>query len=138
MQIIISGNPVPLMRHRHTNNGHTYNPQAYLMKQIGWEAKSQFPGDIITTPISISMTFFIPIPNSYSEKKKLALDGKYVPKRPDTSNFVKLYEDALNGIIWSDDSIIVELYAKKLYSSSNPRTEIVIKEIDIEKESSPN
>ena len=137
ISIIIDKNPVPLKRHRHSKNGHTYNPQADLMKQIGWEAKSQFPGSIITTPILVSMTFFIQIPNSLSKRKKLILGGKHVPKRPDLSNYIKFYEDAFNGIIWSDDSLIVELTAKKIYSSNEPRTEINIKEIVCEEESSP-
>ena len=32
---------------------------------------------------------------------------------PDASNYVKLYEDAGNGILWDDDRRVVELHAVK-------------------------
>jgi Holliday junction resolvase RusA-like endonuclease len=127
VKIIIPNNPIPLKRHRHTKHGHTYNPQATLMEQVGRQAKYQFNRPPITNPISVKFTFFTPIPNSYSKKKKLALDGKLNHKRPDLSNYIKFYEDALNGIIWQDDALIVEIYAQKIYSLSG-KTEILIKE----------
>jgi len=125
-KIIIPGNPIALKRHRHTKLGHTYNSQSKIMEQIGWQAKTQFPYNVITVPVLVEFTFFLRIPNSLSKKKKVALDGKYVSKRPDTSNYIKLYVDALNGFIWLDDALIVELTARKLYSLDDPRTEIII------------
>jgi len=44
----------------------------------------------------------------------------------DIDNFSKLWMDAGTGIIWEDDSQIVELTLKKFYDKNNPRIEIEI------------
>jgi Holliday junction resolvase RusA-like endonuclease len=43
--------------------------------------------------------------------------------RPDVDNFCKCGLDALNGIVWRDDSQVVELTVSKFYSS-RPRLEL--------------
>jgi Holliday junction resolvase RusA-like endonuclease len=39
----------------------------------------------------------------------------YPIKRPDLTNYIKPLEDIFNGVIWNDDSQVVELIAKKLF-----------------------
>ena len=63
----------------------------------------------------------MPIPKTL----KKVQEGDHHFKVPDCSNLIKLYEDALNGTIWEDDSIICEIVASKVYSD-NPRTEIQV------------
>jgi len=43
--------------------------------------------------------------------------GELPAKRPDLDNIVKLYMDAMNGLVFEDDSQIVSLYADKRYST---------------------
>jgi len=43
--------------------------------------------------------------------------GELPAKRPDHDNIVKLYMDAMNGLVLEDDSQIVSLYADKRYST---------------------
>lgn len=46
------------------------------------------------------------------------LDGKELPlKKPDIDNIVKVVADALNGVAYHDDTQIVMVVAKKVYSS---------------------
>jgi len=68
----------------------------------------------------------MPIPKSKSSK----LDGTPHYKRPDNDNLQKMYLDCLQmaGNILTDDSIVSEIHAYKVYSK-NPRTEIVIEPI---------
>lgn len=47
----------------------------------------------------------------------------------DLSNFIKLAEDAMNGIIYKDDRQIVIIYAEKFVVSSDPRTEVEVIEL---------
>ena len=53
------------------------------------------------------------------------------PHRTDADNCLKMIGDALNGIIWNDDSQIVETIVRKYYHefSKAPRTEIEIEEV---------
>lgn len=55
---------------------------------------------------------------------------KYLPgKKPDIDNLSKFALDCCNGIIWVDDSQIVDLFSKKRYSII-PKTVMSIQEID--------
>jgi Holliday junction resolvase RusA-like endonuclease len=67
---------------------------------------------------------YVPIPRSYTKKKrKLIEEGKEQPaKKPDLSNYIKLIEDACNGILYTDDAKIVEIHSRKLYTD-DPRIE---------------
>lgn len=61
---------------------------------------------------------FLPIPASWSKRKQdAAAAGDIVPTgKPDGDNIQKCVGDALNKIVWTDDSIIVMWQCLKLYS----------------------
>lgn len=46
--------------------------------------------------------------------------------KPDADNYAKGPLDAMKGIIWKDDGQIVDLIARKFYSSK-PRIEITVR-----------
>lgn len=46
-------------------------------------------------------------------------------KKPDTSNCTKFLEDTLKGIVIEDDSQVVEIIAKKIYSDI-PKTVLLV------------
>lgn len=50
-------------------------------------------------------------------------------KGADWDNFHKLSQDALNGIVWIDDSQIFEANVTKAYDKDNPRIEIELNEL---------
>jgi Holliday junction resolvase RusA-like endonuclease len=79
--------------------------------------------------LELSAIFYVPIPKSWSKKKKNIHEGKYCKVRPDLSNYIKAIEDAMEGIFFKNDSQIA-LYGKcaKIYSSV-PRIEFELKEI---------
>jgi Holliday junction resolvase RusA-like endonuclease len=60
---------------------------------------------------------YLPVPQSWSRKKRqAALDGAVRPSsRPDLDNFVKAALDGLNGILFADDSSVVQIWAAKMY-----------------------
>ena len=49
----------------------------------------------------------------------------YVTKKPDADNILKAISDALNGIVYRDDSQVCDCSVVKLYSK-NPRVEVSI------------
>jgi Holliday junction resolvase RusA-like endonuclease len=50
-------------------------------------------------------------------------------RRVDWDNFHKLSMDALTGVVWVDDSQIVEATVTKNYDKKDPRIEIAISEV---------
>jgi len=70
------------------------------------------------------------IPASWSQKKRdAARDGRLFPTgRPDSDNYAKIL-DALNLVVWVDDSQIVDLIVHKRYSMQ-PRLTITVDPID--------
>ena len=91
-------------------------------------AASQYaPERLLEGPLKIELKFYRPIPKALSVKKSLqAEEGKIRPiSKPDVDNYVKGVKDALKGVIWQDDSQVVDLIAGKWYSNK-PRVEITI------------
>jgi len=77
-------------------------------------------------PIELTVIAFLPIPPSWPKKKQAdALAGSLRPTgRPDLDNIVKAVKDGMNGIVWRDDSQVVDLAAGKRYSD-RPRVDVV-------------
>lgn len=61
--------------------------------------------------------------------RQASMAGLHRPiTKPDNSNYAKGIEDALNNVIYNDDSQIVDLVIRKFYSDK-PRVEIRIEEV---------
>lgn len=73
----------------------------------------------IETPVVACIYIIVPIPASYSKKRSVAcLDGSERPcKKPDIDNIIKAYLDAMNGIVYKDDTQVVSLHATKVYGT---------------------
>lgn len=60
------------------------------------------------------LTFHIPMPASWSQKKRAAMAGRRHQQKPDIDNLVKAVFDAL----LKDDSGVSEIHARKLWAST--------------------
>lgn len=76
------------------------------------------PSEPLEQPLMVRMTFYRQYLKSFTKKQRRdAEDGVLLPvTRPDLSNYCKGIEDALNGVIWKDDSQIVSLTLEKHYA----------------------
>lgn len=115
---------------------HTYKEkkaekEEIYIKNCATEAFGDQP--LFEGPLQVNLCFYVPIPKSFSQKKRdLANQGNIVPvTRPDLDNYVKLLQDGMNGIIYKDDNLIVDLIARKRYSD-NPGTTIIITGINFD------
>ena len=81
-------------------------------------------------PLALSVRVWKCIPASWSKKKQQdAVTSEIRPTgKPDIDNYVKAVMDAGNGILWVDDSQVVELHSMKAYSKY-PCVEIFVAEI---------
>lgn len=85
---------------------------------------------IIQGPVQVTIVAWMPIPTSWSGVKRLrAQNGEIRPTtKPDYDNFAKIVGDALNGVVWWDDSQIVDGQCVKMYSH-NPRMTVEVVEL---------
>jgi len=68
-------------------------------------------------PLEFAMRAIFPVPSSWSGKKRdQALCGAIKPvKKPDLDNITKAWNDALNGVVYRDDSLICRMTLDKRY-----------------------
>lgn len=73
----------------------------------------------LKTPVSVFLYIKHPVPQSYSKKRTEAcLSGLEQPcKKPDIDNIAKTYLDGMNGVVFLDDTQVVDLHVKKVYSA---------------------
>lgn len=69
--------------------------------------------------VSVKIEAGMPVPASWSQKKRsAALSGDVSPiGKPDADNILKAASDALNKIVWVDDSQIVSCAFRKFYAA---------------------
>ena len=67
--------------------------------------------------VELKITAYMQIPASWSQKKQeAARRGEIRPKtKPDLDNIVKAIKDGMNGIVFKDDSQVIEVFARKFY-----------------------
>jgi len=78
------------------------------------------PNSPLQGPIALDLQFGIPIPASWSKRKKADAVANIVrpTSRPDIDNYIKAVMDAVNGLAYHDDAQVVSLFAKLVYSES--------------------
>lgn len=97
----------------------------YLVRQAMQERGLEpFDGEL-----TVRFEFYRPVQTSISRKERSRrLSGVHRPTvKPDLDNYIKSTSDALNGILWADDNLIISLQADKFYSE-RPRLVVEINE----------
>jgi len=121
----VDTNPVGKQRARYAKRGNfvqTYTPDKTrnyeaLIKEAATQAMGS--NEILETPVNLYLYIRAPIPKSLPKKRlEACLNGSEKPiKKPDASNVLKSVEDAMNGVVYKDDSQIVNIHVTKVYSS---------------------
>ena len=138
LHIIVDGTPVAKGRPKFsTINGHaraitpakTRNYENWV-RMCGVQAMNLAGRSTMDEAIDLKLIAHVPIPSSWSKKRqiKAALGEIHPTKRPDLDNFLKAAKDALNGIVWRDDSQIVNISARKVYGET-PKLVITVEPI---------
>jgi Holliday junction resolvase RusA-like endonuclease len=121
----VDANPVGKQRARYAKRGNhvmAYTPDKTrnyetLIKAAAIEAMGA--SEPLETPINLYLYIRAPIPKSLCKKRlEACLKGLEKPiKKPDASNVLKSVEDAMNGVVYKDDSQIVNIHVTKVYCS---------------------
>lgn len=129
---IVPGVPKGKGRPRFARQGkfvRTFTDSQTLSKEseIKWYAVQANIPKINEGQIVFTVKAFVSIPKSFSLKKRVQAESNLFRPvtRPDIDNYLKLAADALNDVVWKDDSMIVEAHAYKYYSDK-PRLDITI------------
>ena len=85
-------------------------------KRIMVAVESQFKGEPLQGPLRLKCSFLMPRPKRLYRKKD-AEGEVWSSSRPDLDNLIKAVKDALNGIVWHDDSQVASLTVEKHYHS---------------------
>lgn len=120
IEIVLLGAPRGKERPRLTRAGHVYTPE----KTRNYEAALKYAAQQVMGerpplegPLEVDIHVAVPISPSWPKKRQeAARSGRERPvKKPDWDNFGKVI-DALNLVVWIDDSQIVDGRVRKFYS----------------------
>lgn len=104
-------------------------------RNIAFDVKSQLPKGFIPfdSALKVKVLFVFPPLKNFTKTKLNALyNGETIYKttKPDlTDNLMKGTMDAMNGIVFTDDSVIAEVESKKIYGLI-PRIELEFEKLD--------
>lgn len=124
IMFLIPGKAVGKGRPRFARRGSfttTYTPEktASYESLIKVVASAAMQGkQLIENPVEININIHSIPPKSWSKKKQLeAFAGLVLPTvKPDADNIIKSICDAINGIVWRDDTQAVRGSWSKIYS----------------------
>ena len=108
--------PIPLGRPRlNTTNRGRYLPKSNVefREKLQWILRSAFPGKPFENPLSVTLHFYKPTKTT-------------AKNYGDVDNLAKAVLDAGNGILWLDDSQIVELHGYKHKGEGKIEMEAVV------------
>lgn len=112
--------PVPWAAHGGYGK-RSFNRRAPERQKFQWQIKAQYNQlNPLAGPVKVEYCYHMAIPKATSKARRLQmLNGLMHPiKRPDLDNMDKFLSDCLTGIVWVDDSQIVEKISRKVYGET--------------------
>ncbi len=135
VKIVVPGVPVPWARAgMNTKFGvqiyTTPKARKYGQRIKGKAALVMMTRKIMTGPVSVRIMVGLPITKSWPKWKRLAAaKNELLPaKKPDLDNFEKVALDAMNEIVYADDSQVTDKISTKRYAAE-PSLIITVAEI---------
>ena len=117
----VPGRPVPMARPRVTSRG-TYTPKRCrnYKTAVALAAKTAMKGKKpLTGAVMVDLKIAFAVPKSWSKAKQkaaLGLESRPISRNSgDADNHAKAIMDACTGIVWEDDSQVVNLHVTKWY-----------------------
>lgn len=135
IEIVLNGAPKGKGRPRFVGKGrHPITPAATRRYESHLKAMAVMVMDgrpPIEGPVELTVKAYMPIPKSWPKYKKEALLDVEFPwhtSKPDMDNIKKM-TDALNDVVWKDDSQVCRDGGSIKVYSHRPRLELLIREI---------
>jgi crossover junction endodeoxyribonuclease RusA len=120
-QPVIGKNGKPIIRTATTND----NPKTKGWQQlVAEQAQTVAAAGVFVGPVVLTVTFRLPRPQSLPKRQL------HHVKKPDVDKLVRATNDALTGVLYVDDSQVVDLHARKTYVAigATPSAHITVEE----------
>jgi Holliday junction resolvase RusA-like endonuclease len=135
--VVLCGEPVAWARTRLGKQGVFITPKkqrnnaAMLRALAAQEMAGRSPFDCA---VRVDLRAEFKIPKGWSKAKKERALARYIRPtgKPDLSNIAKQVEDALNGIVYRDDALIVEYGTLQKVYSMQPKIVFTVSPIAVE------
>lgn len=105
---------------------------------VAWAARAAHKGPLLDGPLIVEMRFYRPRPKGHYKASERArglnaagVASPYPTTKPDVLKLARAAEDALTGVLWTDDARTVTLVASKLWGEP-ARVEIEIRPSEAE------
>lgn len=119
--------------------GRAYDPvkSRSWKERIGTEVKQKINFKPFNLPLSLEVRIEMAPPKSLKKKDRETAIKEHLPivVRPDLDNYIKCIQDAFNGILYVDDSLIYSLTGIKVYGEKD-KIEVVLQGGDNGKDNS--
>lgn len=133
-EAVAYGRMIPVRIGKHVSMVKPQRQREYQdwVRHVAYDAYQEQMGQnapLLDEALVLSVRVYRQIPQSFSKRKAaLAADGLVMPtSKPDLDNYIKLVLDALTGVIWKDDSLVVGYERTgKYYTKDQPHTWIRI------------
>lgn len=111
----------------------TKSPVNAFKAAVQMAAAKAFNGPLLTGPVFVQLSFRLDR-KKYQIKKRGDNPPLYGNRKPDLDNLMKGLCDALNGVVWRDDSQVVEVNMTKTIAAGceSPGVDVTIGELDDE------
>jgi len=108
-------------RPRASKHGHVYTPKKTRdFEKFVKDRAALCVDEMIDYPVFLHINITEVIPKSWPKwKREAARLGLIFPQRGDTDNKFKTVADALNGVVYLDDSLIADIGATKRYGNDH-------------------
>lgn len=130
IRFTVMGNAVPQARPRVFTDKKTGKARAVTpasttawRQWVGLAAQAHHPGQLWDGPIRLQIDFYMQRPKSTPKRVV------HPATKPDADNLYKAVTDALEGLIYTNDSRIVDVSLRKHYGDP-PRVEVVLTQLE--------
>jgi Holliday junction resolvase RusA-like endonuclease len=113
--LIFRGDPVPAARARVTRKGGAYYPKTYAVYRKNLRAS-----------LEEALRATEAEPDAESKFGLKAVFFRRSRQRTDVDNLLKAICDACTGLIWHDDSQVIETFGRVCYDSQDPRVVLLV------------
>lgn len=144
-KLILNIEPKPQTRPKFSKWGTYEDPKMKAWRRhCALLIKNNYKGPYHTEATQVNVTFYMQAPKTISKKpspkakestwakfKRFIAEVIWHITKPDLDNLVKALFDSVSDskVVWSDDNIVCDLHARKVYSP-NPRIEMEIENLE--------